>query len=247
MIKTAVIMAAGTGSRFGVYTQMKPKGFVSVGGMSMIERSVGNLLHAGIEKIIIGTGYQDSYYEELAKKHPQIVCCKSDKYAETNSMYTLYCCGDLIGSDDFLLLESDLIYERKALSILLDSSLPNIMLVTSFTKEQDGYYLNADDEGLLSDCTTDVGKREHYRGELVGIHKLSNHTYKKMRDWYGGIWQQQPKLGYEYALLEMSKQGEKIHVLKEDPLFWYEIDDEADLLYAEKNIMPYIDMENGLT
>jgi len=230
-------MAAGTGSRFGLHTQTKPKGFVCVGGISMIERSIENLLHAGMEKIIIGTGYKHSHYDEFAKKHPQIVCCKSDKYAETNSMYTLYCCAGLIGNDDFLLLESDLIYERKVLSLLMNSDYPNVMLVTQFTKQQDGYYLFADNEGFLSDCTTDTDTREQCKGELVGIHKLSNHTYKKMYDWYGNIWQQKPKLGYEYALLEMSKQGEKIYVLKEEHLLWYEIDDEADLLYAEKNII----------
>ena len=237
-------MAAGTGSRFGHHTQMKPKGFVCVGDMPMIKRSIENLLLAGIERIIIGTGYQHSSYDELAKEYPQIVCCKSDKYAETNSMYTLYLCGDLIGADDFLLLESDLIYEVKALTLLMNSDHENVMLVTPFTKQQDGYYLFADDDGLFSDCTTDTGKRMHSKGELVGIHKLSNAAYKKMHDWYAVIWQQQPKLGYEYALLEMSRQGEKIYVVKEENLLWYEIDDEADLLYAEKNIMPR--MENNI-
>ena len=241
MIKTAVIMAAGVGSRFGAHTQTKPKGFVCVGDNTpMVVKSIENLIDAGIEKIIIGVGYKLSYYEKLAKTYPQIKCCKSDKYAETNSMYTLYCCSDLIGDDDFLLLESDLIYEPKALQILLNSEYPNTMLVTPFTKEQDGYYLCTDSEGYLSDCTTDISKRDKCKGELVGIHKLSNHTYKKMRDWYDKIWRQQPKLGYEYALLEMARREEQIYVLKEERLFWYEIDDEADLLYAEKNVMPYI-------
>ena len=240
MIKTAVIMAAGVGSRFGSHTETKPKGFVSVGGVPMIIRSIESLISAGIEKIIIGTGHQSSYDEELAKSYSQIVCCKSDRYAETNSMYTLYFCNSFICEEDFLLLESDLIYEQKALQVLINSEYQNIMLITLFTKEQDGYYLLADSNGFLSDCTTDISKREKYTGELVGIHKLSNKTYKKMHNWYDKLWMQQPKLGYEYAMLEMARLDEKIYLMKEDPLFWYEIDDEADLLYAEKNIIQYI-------
>ena len=232
-------MAAGIGSRFGAHTETKPKGFVCVGGTPMIVKSIEKLIHAGIEKIIIGTGYKSSYYEELAKTFPQIICCKSEVYDETNSMYTLYNCYDVIGDDDFLLLESDLIYESKALSILINSEHPNAMLATPFAKLQDGYYLGADSDGFLTHCTTDIAERDKCRGELVGIHKLSNKTYKKMHDWYDKIWRQKPKLGYEYALLEMSKQGEKIYVLKEDNLFWYEIDDESDLAYAEKNILSF--------
>ena len=232
-------MAAGTGSRFGSHTQDKPKGFVNVGGTEMIVKSIETLISVGIEKIIIGVGYLSFYYEELAKTYPQIVCCKSDKYAETNSMYTLYICNEMIGNDDFLLLESDLIYEPKALEVLMDSKYSNAILVTPFTKEQDGYYMNANSEGILSDCTTDISKRDIFTGELVGIHKLSNQTYKNLHDWYDKIWHEKPKLGYEYALLEMSRLGEKIYLLKET-LFWYEIDDEADLLYAEKNVIPYI-------
>ena len=245
MVKTAVIMGAGTGSRFGVYTQIKPKGFICVGGVPMIVKSIENILRVGIEKIIIGTGYQSSYYEELTKIYPQIVCCKSDKYAETNSMYTLHCCSELIANDDFLLLESDLIYERKSLSLLINSEYPDVMLITPPAKQQDGYYICTDNEGILSECTTDMDKKDKCKGELVGIHKLSNDTYQKMHDWYGNIWQQQPKLGYEYVLLEMARQGVKIHVLKEH-IFWYEIDDESDLQYAGKNIIHYISQNEKL-
>lgn len=35
MIKTAMIMAAGLGTRFGHYTELVPKGFVEVGGKPM--------------------------------------------------------------------------------------------------------------------------------------------------------------------------------------------------------------------
>ena len=57
MIKTAVIMAAGMGTRFGQYTEKIPKGFVECGGISMVERSIRTLIDCGIGRIVIGTGY----------------------------------------------------------------------------------------------------------------------------------------------------------------------------------------------
>ena len=65
MIKTAVIMAAGLGSRFGKMTEFIPKGFVEVNGKSMVVRSIEALIACGIERIIIGTGYKKEMYEEL--------------------------------------------------------------------------------------------------------------------------------------------------------------------------------------
>ena len=44
----AIIMAAGLGSRFGIYTEDRPKGFIEVGGMSMIERSINTLISCGV-------------------------------------------------------------------------------------------------------------------------------------------------------------------------------------------------------
>ena len=44
MIDTAVIMAAGLGSRFGRMTETMPKGFIPVGGKAMVLRSIETLL-----------------------------------------------------------------------------------------------------------------------------------------------------------------------------------------------------------
>lgn len=104
-IKTAVIMAAGLGTRFGQMTDNMPKGFVPFKGEPMVVHSIKTLIDSGIQKIIIGTGYKKEAYEALQTEYPQIVCVFSPRYAETNSMYTLYNCREAIGDDDFLLLE----------------------------------------------------------------------------------------------------------------------------------------------
>ena len=76
MTKSAVILAAGLGSRLKERTKLQPKGFLEVEGISLIQRSVDNLLKSGIEKIYIGTGYLSEVYEEYALGYSQIFCIK---------------------------------------------------------------------------------------------------------------------------------------------------------------------------
>lgn len=232
-MKTAVIMAAGMGTRFGKYTEMIPKGFVEFKGKAMVIRSIETLLECGIEKIIIGTGYHKEKYESLMERYPQIKCVFSPRYAETNSMYTLYNCREEIAGDDFLLLESDLVFEKKAIEELIRCQFNSAMLITPVTKFQDQYYVEMNEKFELTDCSTDRNAINP-SGELVGIHKLSNNFYKTCIREYNA--DEQPKLGYEYQLLEISKKILPMHVLKLENLQWYEIDDEADLSYAERNI-----------
>ena len=239
MIKTAVIMAAGMGTRFGNMTEERPKGFVEAGGKAMVIRSIETLISCGIERIIIGTGYLREAYEALATQYPQIECCFSPRYAETNSMYTLYNCRACIGHDDFLLLESDLVFEQRAITALMQCEHPDVMLITPVTKFQDQYYVACDDNGMLTNCS--VNKEElNAKGELVGIHKLSNIFYKSMCLDYAAKVDEKPKLGYEYEILSMAQDDSRVFVLNEAGLYWYEIDDPDDLAYAEEHVLPHL-------
>lgn len=231
-------MAAGMGVRFGRYTEYIPKGFVEVGGQPMVVRSIEIMRAAGIRRIIIGTGYQKEAYEQLAKDvFPEIECCFSPRFAETNSMYTLYNCCHLIGNDDFLLLESDLIFDSRAITELLALPQPDVMLIAPVTKFQDQYYVEHDGARRLTRCSVNKSELDA-KGELVGVHKLSNSFYRAMCTDYARIAADQPKLGYEYELLHMSQHVMPVHVHKIDGLHWYEIDDESDLKYAEEHVVP---------
>jgi 2-aminoethylphosphonate-pyruvate transaminase len=235
MVKTAVIMAAGLGTRFGKYTELIPKGFVEYKSKAMVVRSIETLIECGIEKIIIGTGWQKESYEALMEKYPQITCVHSPRFAETNSMYTLYNCREAIGGDDFLLLESDLVFEKKAIQSLIDTPFESAMLITPVFKFQDQYYVQMNEKYELINCSTDKNKIEP-SGELVGIHKLSSSFYKIVVDEYEKIVDEKPKLGYEFQLLDVSQRITPMNVLKLEDLQWYEIDDEQDLAFAEANV-----------
>lgn len=228
-------MAAGMGTRFGQMTEKIPKGFIPYNGIPMVVRSIRTLIDCGIDRIIIGTGYKKEEYESLAKDFPQIECVFSPRYAETNSMYTLYNCRDAIGNNDFILLESDLVFEKKAITSLMECPYESAMLITPVTKFQDQYYVEMNDKCQLVNCSTDKTKINP-SGELVGIHKIGSEFFRILVDEYGKIVQEKPKLGYEFQLLDVSKRIRPMNVLKVDGLKWYEIDDINDLDFAQKNV-----------
>ena len=235
-INTAVIMAAGLGTRFGTLTERKPKGFIPYKGKAMVIRAIETMMGCGIERIIIGTGYHKEYYEELETRFPSIIqCVFNPRFAETNSMYTLWICREAIGTSDFLLFESDLVFEKNAVSSLIDCPYDSAMLITPITKFQDQYYVQMNEQFELINCSINRDEIQP-SGELVGIHKISNSFYKVLCSEYERIMNEKPKLGYEFQLLDVSQRIMPMHVLKINNLQWYEIDDEQDLKYAEENI-----------
>ena len=232
---TAVILAAGRGTRFGDMTSDIPKGFIPFKGKAMVERSIRILIDQGITRIIIGTGYHAEQYEALALRYPQIETVFSPAFAQTNSMATLQCCRHAIGQNPFLLLESDIIYEPLAVRELLDSPHPDIMLISPVTKFQDQYYVEADPKGNLRNCSTDKGALTP-DGELVGIHKISPTFFSAMTSEYETVMEKEPSLGYEFQILRTATTKIPMHVLSIQGLKWYEIDDASDLEYAERHV-----------
>lgn len=67
-VDNAVIMAAGTSSRFAPLSYEMPKGLITVKGEVLIERQIRQLREAGINDIYIVTGYKAKESEYLADK-----------------------------------------------------------------------------------------------------------------------------------------------------------------------------------
>ena len=90
MINNAVILAAGLGSRIESLSKDKPKGFIEINNITLIERSIENLINEGITSIYIGTGYKSLFYENLKNKYDSIITVKNLDYKSTGSFHNLY-------------------------------------------------------------------------------------------------------------------------------------------------------------
>ncbi len=234
-MKLAVVLAAGLGSRLKEITINKPKGFIEIEGISLIKRSVENLRSFGIKNIIIGTGYLSEFYDDFAKNEG-IKTVKNVNYANTSSMETLYILKNYI-KEDFLLLESDLLYERDALKHLIFNKKDDVILASNLTNSGDEVFIEIDDSFNLINVSKNRNLLKNICCELVGISKISYNRYKNLCRIYEKM--NNKKIDYEYILVESSKKR-GIFVKKVEDLLWCEIDDKNHLKKAKEEIFPKI-------
>ncbi|WP_075981205.1 2-aminoethylphosphonate aminotransferase [Bacillus massilinigeriensis] len=238
MIKTAVIVAAGMGSRMGNRTADRPKGFLELEHKPIIEHSIQKLLEIGIEKILIGTGYKKEMYHALMKKYPEITCVNNPLYESTGSMYTLFVCKEHV-KEDFLLLESDLIYEKNALKSLVDDQNQDVILASPFTHSGDEVFIESDSSGHLVNMSKNKEELNSIYAELLGISKISYRTFLEMCSYAEKVLENHSNIDYEKAIVGVSKDI-KINILKLQEVAWCEVDDESHWERAENVIFPLI-------
>lgn len=238
-IHTAVILAAGMGTRLGGFTKEQPKGFLEIDGQSLIERSISNLISYGITDIIIGTGYFHEHFDSLRLKFAGIRTCRNEDYAVTGSMYTLYTLRSLV-KEPFLLLESDLLYEPASINYLLSDPAEDIILASGPTLSGDEVFIQYSPQKLLQNMSKDKTVLSHIDAELVGISKLSRQALDKMVSFSEKHFNQGRKsMHYEDAMVGVSGEQDILIKVIED-LAWCEIDDENHLERALSKVYPRI-------
>ena len=88
MKRNAIIMAAGTSSRFVPLSFEKPKGLLNVKEEILIERQIKQLKETNIDEIIIVVGYKKEQYFYLKDKYNVKIVINDDydKYNNTSSL-----------------------------------------------------------------------------------------------------------------------------------------------------------------
>jgi choline kinase len=236
-MKTAVILAAGMGTRLRTAHVDMPKGFIELGGKPIIEQSIARLEQAGIRDIVIVTGYAAEYYHKLAVRYDGMIrIVHNPDYAESGSMYSLFCARDVI-DDDFLLLESDIVYESRALDVLIDHESPDAVLLSGPTHAGDEVYIEAPN-GLLLNMSKDQSALGSVAGELVGISKISHGLHGYMNRLAREQFNDSYYYDYETDCLVAAARNWEIVCPLVTDLVWAEIDDPAHLERARKEVWP---------
>jgi len=116
-VTTALLLAAGTGSRLYPISKNAPKCLTLVSGVSILERLVSNLSLHGFKRLVVVTGYLEECIKDFLGTQIGDITIDyifSPLYETTNNIYSLWMAREII-DEPFLLLESDLVFDESLL------------------------------------------------------------------------------------------------------------------------------------
>ena len=235
-VTTALLLAAGTGSRLYPLTQKAPKCLTIVNGVSILERMISNLNLHGFKRLVVVTGYLENHIRDFLGNEirgMKIDYVFSPLYKTTNNIYSLWMAREVI-NDPFLLLESDIVFDESLLGPMLYSDrmavakMQTWMNGTSVTINQSQQV-----KTFLAASADSFGETKY---KTVNIYSIS------LNSWYGIAKRLDKHISagkvnsyYETVFAEMIVDGSLIFkIVSFDGKPWYEIDTIEDLAEAEK-------------
>jgi choline kinase len=239
-IETAVILAAGQGVRLRAAGVDYPKGFVAIGERPIIEESIARLRGAGIRRIVIVTGFSAMHYERLATRlGGGIELILNPEFAETGSMYSLFCARDAV-HDPYLLLESDLVYEPRALRVLMEQPAGDAILVSGPTGAGDEVFVEARNGALVNMSKRRELLGANIAGEFVGISRVSPELHVLMNRIAAAEFSRSRSFCYESDCMVRAAASRHVACTVVSDLMWGEIDDAGHLERVRTQVYPAI-------
>ena len=168
----AIIMAAGTASRFVPLSEEVPKGLLEVRGEILIERQIRQLLEAGVSNITIVLGYKAEMFHYLREKYGVQLVINND-YSIYNNASSMIRVVDRL--DDTFICCSDHYFAN---NVFLDRAEDSYYAALYVAGPTDEYCLSLDENGWIIDVR--VGGKDAW---YMAGHVFFNHQFTiKFRD-----------------------------------------------------------------
>ena len=235
-ISTALLLAAGTGSRLYPLTQNSPKCLTMVNEISILERLIISLNQHGFERLVVVTGHLENRIRKYLGNRAGNLTIEyvfSPSYKTTNNIYSLWMARELI-NEPFLLIESDLVFDS---SLLTDMLYPDRIAIARMQPWLNGSTVTINQFNKVEAFHSgDADSSSQTRYKTVNIYSLS------LSSWYRVI----EKLNqyilagrvnnyYEAVFRQMvAEKNLSFQAVFFDNKPWYEIDTIEDLASAER-------------
>jgi choline kinase len=231
-----MVLAAGAGRRLESLTEDLPKTLLPVDGeRTILDIALGNLRRAGLETVVVVTGYAAERLSErqaaLEERHDvKLELVYNPKAEEWNNCYSLWCAREHF-AQGVLLCNGDTVHppevEERLLAARGDAELV-LALDDAKTLGAEEMKVLLGEDGLLRGINK-AHDPAAAAGEYIGLTVIEPAAAEGLADALETTWRRDPGLYYEDGFQEYSDRGGRVGVASVGGLDWVEVDDQADL------------------
>lgn len=238
-----IILAAGKGSRLNGTAGESPKCLVKAGEVTLVERQIEVLRRAGIDDIAVVVGCQADQVRKVCGQ--RVTYVENVRYAQTNSMYSLWMARPLL-YEGFVVLNCDVLFHPVLLADLLTARHEDALLLAYREADQPPF---GDEEmkvqvrcGRVIDMSKQMDPADA-DGENLGIVKFGAEGAAVLVDIMdrliaaGGLRDWAPRAFREFA------QVRSLHAIGTRGFPWIEIDFPEDYQRAIRDVLPEIEAD----
>ena len=234
-----VILAAGMAKRLRPLTDERPKCLLTVGQRTLLQRTVDAIIAAGIHELVVVTGYRQQMIRDFLTTHyPSVTIHFIDNpdYAHNNNIFSLWLTRPFTEGKDFLLLDSDILFDPAIIPAVLKEEGSALALNRHELGEEEIKVI-VDAENRVQEISK-VCSIEQAIGESVGIEKMTAdyslalfQELEQMIEGEGLI-----DVFYEKAFERLIPQGHTFRIVDTTDFFSIELDTVEDFENAKKLI-----------
>lgn len=236
----AVILAAGVGDRLGLN---KPKILLEIGGQTLLARHLALLREAGIDEVVLGVGYQsEAIAAELSRLgRADVETVENPDFREGSIVTLLSVEAALCAGGDVLLMDGDVLYDRRMLDRLLLSRHECAFLLDRDVEPGEEPMKLAIKDGNPVDFRKTLSIEHEFYGESVGFFRLNQVMAETVIDAARRIIAEGRRGDYmeealRLALIEAPPGAFGVEDVTGTP--WIEIDFPEDIARAENKVLP---------
>lgn len=240
VVKNAVILVAGFGSRLELLTRETPKCLTEVDGKPILVRCLDNIAKIGVTDVAIVLGHLgQEIIDYIGDEHNgmKIVYRRNRLYDKSNSMYSLWLAKDYLEQGAYV-LEGDVIFEAGMLRGSNEPGDPkSYWFLDRFGPEFDGSMSVVDADGRVREVRIVREPLPEYKDNFyksTGALKLTAEYGRALAKWLADeVAENNINIYYDLViakhLAELPLYCKPIHGFR-----WAEIDNRADLKMAER-------------
>ena len=234
-----VILAAGMAKRLRPLTDERPKCLLTVGQRTLLQRTVDGIIAVGISELVVVTGYRAQMIRDFLTSHyPDLTIHFIDNpdYAHNNNIFSLWLTRPYTEGRDFLLLDSDILFDPQIIPAVLSAEGSALALNRHELGEEEIKVI-VDDQNRVVEISK-VCSIEQAIGESVGIEKMeadySAALFRELEQMIEG--EGLIDIFYERAFERLIPQGHTFTVVDTTRYFSIELDTVEDFENAKKLI-----------